>query len=51
MFDFLTLPGGLRVAGERLTHVRSCTVGVWVRVGSMNERPTRCNTPKILSFI
>ena len=39
MFDFVTLPCGLRLAGERLTHVRSCTVGVWVRVGSMNELP------------
>ena len=29
MFDFATLPCGLRLAGERLTHVRSCTVGVW----------------------
>ena len=39
MFDFVSQPGGLRLAGERLTHVRSCTVGVWVRVGSMNELP------------
>ncbi len=39
MFDQITLPSGLRVVGERLTHVRSCTVGVWVKVGSMNERP------------
>lgn len=39
MFDQMTLPSGLRVVGERLTHVRSCTVGVWVKVGSMNERP------------
>ncbi|MCI6378515.1 MAG: insulinase family protein [Clostridiales bacterium] len=39
MFDQITLPNGLRVVGERLTHVRSCTVGVWVKVGSMNERP------------
>ena len=38
MFDQITLPNGLRVVGERLTHVRSCTVGVWVKVGSMNER-------------
>ncbi len=38
MFDQVTLPNGLRVVGERLTHVRSCTVGVWVKVGSMNER-------------
>ncbi|MEG2187355.1 MAG: pitrilysin family protein [Clostridia bacterium] len=39
MFDQITLPNGLRVVGERLTHVRSCTVGVWVKVGSMNEKP------------
>lgn len=39
MFDQMTLPSGLRVIGERLSHVRSCTVGVWVRVGSMNEQP------------
>ncbi|MCI5957412.1 MAG: insulinase family protein [Clostridiales bacterium] len=39
MFDQITLPNGLRVVGERLTYVRSCTVGVWVKVGSMNERP------------
>lgn len=38
MFDQITLPNGLRVVGERLTYVRSCTVGVWVKVGSMNER-------------
>ena len=37
MFHQFILPNGLRVVGERLTHVRSCTVGVWVKVGSMNE--------------
>lgn len=39
MFDLITLPNGLRVVGEKLGHVRSCTVGVWVKVGSMNETP------------
>ena len=39
MFDQITLSNGLRVVGEKLTHVRSCTVGCWVKVGSMNERP------------
>ena len=39
MFDEITLSNGLRIVGERLTHVRSCTVGCWVKVGSMNERP------------
>ncbi|MDD3336610.1 MAG: pitrilysin family protein, partial [Eubacteriales bacterium] len=38
MFDQITLPNGLRVVGEKLTHVRSCTVGVWVKVGSTNEQ-------------
>lgn len=37
MFDQITLPNGLRIVGERLTYVRSCTVGVWVKVGSTNE--------------
>lgn len=39
MFDQTTLPNGLRLVGERLPHVRSCTLGVWVKVGSMNELP------------
>ena len=39
MFDMITLPNGLKVVGEKLDHVRSCTVGVWVKVGSMNEAP------------
>ena len=39
MFDMTTLPNGLKVVGEKLDHVRSCTVGVWVKVGSMNEAP------------
>lgn len=39
MFDQMTLKNGLRVVGERLPYVRSCTVGVWVKVGSMNETP------------
>lgn len=39
MFDQITLANGLRVVGEKLTHVHSCTVGVWVKVGSMNEAP------------
>jgi len=38
MFDQFTLSNGLRLAGEHLPHVRSCTVGVWVKVGSMNEK-------------
>lgn len=31
------LPGGLRVVTERVPHVRSASVGVWVGVGSRDE--------------
>jgi len=34
-----TLANGIRVASERMTHVRSVSVGVWVGVGSRRETP------------
>ena len=39
MNDVWTLPNGLRVIGERLPHLRSVSIGVWLRVGSMMETP------------
>ena len=39
MFDSVTLPNGLRVVGEQLSHLRSCSVGCWIKAGSMNEKP------------
>ena len=39
MFDQWTLPNGLRVVGEYLPHVRSASIGVWIKVGSMMETP------------
>lgn len=39
MYDQWTLDNGLRVVGERLTHLRSVSIGVWIRVGSMMEHP------------
>ena len=39
MNDMWTLPNGLRVIGERLPHLRSVSIGVWLRVGSMMELP------------
>ncbi|MBN1777601.1 MAG: insulinase family protein [Clostridiales bacterium] len=38
MFDSITLSNGLRVVGEQLNHLRSCSVGVWIKAGSMNEK-------------
>lgn len=39
MFDEVTLANGLRIVGEPMSHIRSCTLGLWVKVGSMDERP------------
>ncbi|MEX2115528.1 MAG: pitrilysin family protein [Bacteroidota bacterium] len=35
-----TLPNGLRVVTEKISHVRSASVGVWVDVGSRDEDPS-----------
>ena len=37
--DRWELPNGLRVVGERLPYLRSVSVGVWLRVGSLLETP------------
>jgi predicted Zn-dependent peptidase len=34
------LPNGLRVVTEKISHVRSASVGVWVDVGSRDEDPS-----------
>lgn len=39
MNDEWTLSNGLRVVGERLPYLRSVSIGVWLRVGSMMELP------------
>ena len=38
--DRWVLPNGLRIVGERLPYLRSVSIGVWLRVGSMMETPT-----------
>lgn len=37
MIRFKQLPNGVRVLTERIPHVRSCGVGVWIDVGSRHE--------------
>jgi len=37
MLNKRTLPNGLRVVSEKIPHVRSVSVGIWVRTGSRNE--------------
>lgn len=39
MYDQWTMSNGLRVVGEYLPHVRSASIGVWIKVGSMMEKP------------
>lgn len=39
MNDQWTLKNGLRVVGERLPYLRSVSIGVWLHVGSMMEKP------------
>lgn len=39
MRDEWVLPNGLRVLGERLPHLRTVSIGAWMHVGSMMERP------------
>ena len=39
MIEQFTLPNGLRVIAEQLPHLRSVSIGVWVRAGSILESP------------
>ena len=39
MHDEWVLPNGLRIVGERLPYLRSVSIGAWMHVGSMMERP------------
>ena len=36
-FDEITLKSGLRIIGEKIAHVRSVSVGIWVGAGSQYE--------------
>src|SRR5260370_6844039 len=33
------LPNGLTVLSESMTHIRSVSIGIWVRTGSRHEEP------------
>lgn len=39
MIEQFTLPNGLRVICEQLPHLRSVSIGVWVKAGSILESP------------
>jgi predicted Zn-dependent peptidase len=46
-----TLPNGLRVLTETMTHVRSATIGVWCDVGSATEPPERRGISHLLEHM
>jgi len=51
MIRTTTLPNGLRVLTERMSHVRSATVGVWCDVGSSFEPPPRRGISHLLEHM
>ncbi|MEW6227611.1 MAG: pitrilysin family protein [Bacillota bacterium] len=38
-YERTVLPGGVRVVTEEISHVRSCSVGLWFNAGSRRELP------------
>ncbi len=41
IYDQITLPGGLRIIGEKIPHFRSVSVGLWIGAGSQFETPAQ----------
>ncbi|HUR14980.1 MAG TPA: pitrilysin family protein [Mycobacteriales bacterium] len=50
-FRRTTLPGGLRVVTEAVPGVRSAAFGVWVGVGSRDERPAEAGASHFLEHL
>ncbi|HXH83373.1 MAG TPA: pitrilysin family protein [Candidatus Tectomicrobia bacterium] len=45
------LPNGIRVVTERMPHVRSVAVGVWVETGSRHEAPERGGASHLIEHL
>ncbi len=45
------LKSGLRIGSERLSHVASVSIGVWVPVGSRHERPAEAGAAHFLEHL
>jgi predicted Zn-dependent peptidase len=50
-FDRSALPGGLVVVTERMPGVRSASIGVWVRAGSVHETPADMGVSHMLEHM
>jgi len=46
-----SLPNGIRVVTERMDHVRSVAVGVWVETGSRHEAENRCGMSHLIEHL
>ena len=44
MVEKITLDNGVRIVHERLEHLRSCALGIWVESGSRHEPEELCGT-------
>lgn len=42
MYEKLVLPNGVRIVYERIDHVRSASMGVWIASGSRHEKAAEC---------
>ena len=51
MYDQVTLPNGLRVIGERIDHVRSVSVGLWLDAGSQYETAAEAGVSHFLEHM
>ncbi|MDB5042849.1 MAG: family peptidase, partial [Candidatus Eremiobacteraeota bacterium] len=51
MIRITTLPNGLRVLTETMTHVRSATIGLWCDVGSATEPAERRGISHLLEHM
>jgi len=45
------LPNGIRVITERMEHVRSVAVGIWVETGSRHEAENRCGMSHLIEHL
>ena len=45
------LPNGIRVVTERMPHVRSVAVGIWVDTGSRNEPAERGGVSHLIEHL
>ena len=51
MVKKLTLPNGVRILYQKLDHIRSCALGVWVESGSRHEPESLCGMSHFLEHM